>query len=127
MSHKKKENIKFVKGTGNLYKFLHHHFKCLYRRELDKLTSLGVELKYFSPNAEDWSIKVWQYDSVDRITMETNKKIMEYRCLRPHGMISKLTFSSKEEWTDFVKWYRDYILNDSSRQSQSKKKRNKPF
>ena len=121
MSHNKKKNVKFVKGSKNLCKFLYRHFKCLYKTRLEKLTSLGVELKYFSPNADDWSIKVWQFDSIDRLTMETNIKIVEYHCLRPQGLNSTLTFSSKEEWIDFVMWNR----MNSSKKSQSKKKRNK--
>ena len=105
LTHRKKKSARFIGSSSNLFSYLYKIFKDLYKKEVNELTPIEVELKYFSPNAEDWSMTVWLYDNADQVSMATNQKLMEHCCLRPHGLNHEISWNSKEEWKEFASCY----------------------
>ena len=104
MCHKTKEQAKWVGLSPDLCRTLCGLFFQLYQKERSKLSPLEVELKFFSPLAADWDIKVWTAEPKD-LVLERAKKIVEYKTLKPLGLNASLTFTTKESWEEFTGWF----------------------
>ena len=102
--HKTKEQAKWVGLSPDLCRTLCGLFFQLYQKERSELTPLEVELKFFSPLAADWDIKVWTAEPKD-LVLERAKKIVEYKTLKPLGLNNTLKFTTKEMWEEFTGWF----------------------
>ena len=104
MCHRTKEQAKWVGASPDLCRTLCGLFFQLYQKERSKLTPLEVELKFFSPLAADWDIKVWTAEPKD-LVLERAKKILEHKTLKPLGLNASLIFTTKELWEEFTSWF----------------------
>ena len=104
MCHRTKEQAKWVGLSPDLCRTLCGLFFQLYQKERSELTPLEVELKFFSPLAADWDIKVWTAEPKD-LVLERAKKIVEYKTLKPLGLNNALKFTTKEMWEEFIGWF----------------------
>ena len=104
MQHRTKEQAKWVGLSPDLCRTLCGLFFQLYQKECSELSPLEVEIKFFSPLAADWDIKVWTADPKD-LVLERAKKIVEYKTLKPLGLNNALKLTTKEMWEEFISWF----------------------
>ena len=104
MFHKSKRKARYIDYAVNLPQTLCCIVNNLYKKERCDLNPLEVELKHFSPSAEQWCVKVWQCDKND-LLLERAKMIIQYQTLKPYGLNQRLKITSKEVWEGFSKWY----------------------
>ena len=104
MRHRTKERTKWVGLSPDLCRTLCGIFFQLYRKKHSELNPLEVELKFFSPLAADWDIKVWAAKPKE-LVLERAKKIVEFRTLKPLGLNNSLKFTNKEVWEEFTGWF----------------------
>ena len=104
MCHKTKKQAKWVGVSPDLCRTLTGLFFKLYQKERSELSPLEVELKFFSPLAAEWDVKVWTVEPKD-LVLERAKKIVEYKTLTPLGLNNALTFNGKEVWEEFSGWF----------------------
>ena len=104
MRHRSKKQAKWVGLSPDLCRTLCGIVFKLYQKERSKLSPLEVELKFFSPLAADWDIKVWTAEPKD-LVLERAKKILEYKTLKPLGLNTSLDFTGKEVWEEFCSWF----------------------
>ena len=102
--HRTKAQAKWVGFSPDLCRSLCGLFFQLYQKEHSKLSPLEVELKFFSPLAADWNIKVWVTDPKE-LALERAKKIVEFKTLKPLGLNNSLKFTTKEVWEEFTGWF----------------------
>ena len=103
MRHRTKERTKWVGLSPDLCRTLCGIFFQLYRKKHSELNPLEVELKFFSPLATDWDIKVWAAEPQE-LVLERAKKIMKFKTLKPFGLNS-LDFTNREAWGEFTGWF----------------------
>ena len=101
--HRTKEQAKWVGVSPDLCRTLCGLFFQLYQKERSELSPLEVELKFFSPLAADWDIKVWTVDPSE-LVLERAKKIVQCKTLKPLGLNNALKFTTKETWEEFIAW-----------------------
>ena len=104
MRHRTKEQTKWVGLSPDLCRTLCGFFFQLYQKKHSELNPLEVELKFFSPLAADWDIKVWAAKPKE-LVLERAKKIVEFRTLKPLGLNNSLKFTNKEVWEEFTGWF----------------------
>ena len=104
MFHKTKMTAKYIGFAANLPVALCGTIHNLYEKEASAMTPFEVELKYFSPKAEDWIVQVWQCEK-ESLLLERAKRIIENQTLNPHGLNTTLKIVGKEGWEGFAKWY----------------------
>jgi hypothetical protein len=108
MFHKTKMKAKYVGFAANLPVTLCGTINNLYKKEMSGMTPIEVELKYFSPKAEDWIVQVWQCEK-EALLVERAKMIIEKQTLRPHGLNRSLKIPCKQGWGGFTEWYTDAV------------------
>ena len=104
MFHNTKMTAKYIGFATNLPVTLCDIINNLYKKEMSGMTSIEVELKYFSPKAEDWIVQVWQCEK-ETLLVERAKKIIEKQTLTPHGLNKSLKIPGKQGWEEFAEWY----------------------
>ena len=104
MYHKSKKKAKYVTYSLDLSKTLCVMISNLYEKERCDLNPLEVELKYYSPSANKWCIRVWRCEK-KALLLERAKRIIEYQTLRPHGLNKELKISSREVLNRLSEWY----------------------
>ena len=104
MFHKSKRKARYIDYAVNLSQTLCGIVNNLYKKERCDLNPLEVELKHFSPSAEQWCVKVWKCDKND-LLLERAKRIIQYQTLKPYGLNRRLKITSKEVWVGFSEWY----------------------
>ena len=104
MFHKSKRKARYIDYAVNLSQTLCGIVNNLYKKQRSDLNPLEVELKHFSPSAEQWCVKVWQCDKND-LLLERAKMIIQYQTLKPYGLNQRLKITSKEVWVGFSEWY----------------------
>ena len=104
MFHKSKRKARYIDYAVDLSQTLCDIVNNLYKKERCDLNPLEVELKHFSPSAEQWCVKVWQCDKKD-LLLERVKGIIQYQTLKPYGLNQRLKITSKEVWAGFSEWY----------------------
>ena len=103
MCHRTKKQAKWVGFSPDLCRTLCGLFFQLYQKERSELSPLEVELKFFSPLAADWDIRVWAADPKE-LALERAKKVVEFKTLKPLGLNNALKFTTKEMWEEFISW-----------------------
>ena len=104
MRHRIKEQTKWVGLSPDLCRTLCGFFFQLYQKERSELSPIEVELKFFSPHAADWDIKVWTAEPRE-LVVERAKRIVEFKTLKPLGLNNALKFTTKEMWEEFTAWF----------------------
>ena len=101
---RKGTNVRYYASSHNLSKFLYDLFFNLYEKSNTELTPLEVELKYRSPQAEDWIFQYWPCKTTREASMEAFKKILTYKNLQPNGLNEALVVSGKDGWLELSDW-----------------------
>ena len=103
MFHKIKSTAKYIGFATNLPVTLCAIINNLYTKEQSKMTPIELELKYFTPSAENWVVQVWQCKK-KALLWERAKRIIENQTLRPSGLNKTLKIAGKEGWDDIEGW-----------------------
>jgi hypothetical protein len=104
MFHKSKKKARYINYSLDLGRSLSDLLSKLYEKERCDLNPLEVELKYYSPSADKWCIRVWRCEK-KALLLERAKRIIEYQTLRPHGLNKHLKVAGREMWAELSEWY----------------------
>ena len=104
-THKRQRTKRFVGKSRTCHHDLVQMFHRLYERKEDKLSTLEKEIKYNSPDADEWSFRIYSVNNPDCVEMEANKRIILNNTLYPNGLNTEFRFSSKESFYQFAEVY----------------------
>ena len=80
-------------------------FHRLFEKKEDKLSALEKELKYNSPDAEQWTFRIYSVSNPDSMEAEANKRILINNTLHPSGLNTEVKFTTKESFYQFAEEY----------------------
>ena len=103
--HKQQRTKRYVGKSRTAYHDLVQMFHRLFEKKEDKLNAFEKELKYNSPDAEQWSFRIYSANNSDAIEAEANKNILTNNTLHPAGLNTEVRFSSKESFYRFAEAY----------------------
>lgn len=103
--HKQQRKKRYVGKSRTAYHDLVQMFHRLFEKKEDKLNTLEKEIKYNSPDAEQWSFRIYSASSSDSIEAEANKNILTNNTLQPSGLNNEVKFSTKESFYRFAEVY----------------------
>ena len=80
-------------------------FHRLFEKKEDKLNMLEREIKYNSPDADQWSFRIYSVSNPDAVEAEANQRILLHNTLQPLGLNSAIRFTSRESFYHFAEMY----------------------
>ncbi len=104
-THKYQTTKRYVGKSRTCYHDLVQMFHRLYEKKEDKLSMLEKELKYNSPDAEQWSFRIYSVGNPDAVEAEANKRILLHNTLVPLGLNCSVRFTSRESFNLFAEMY----------------------
>ena len=108
--HKFKRMKRYLGQSLNIHDDLVSLFVRLYEKKEDNLNNLERELRYSSPDANDWNISIFPFHP-EQLCLELTKMIAAQRTLPPNGLNECLEFSSRQHFNLFCEWYTEYRLS----------------
>ncbi len=114
-THKRQRNKRYVGRSRTAYHDLTQMFHRLFEKENDKLGPLEKEIKFNSPDADQWTFRMFSVRS-DTLESECNQRIIQHNTLHPSGLNTNVTFSSKESFYSFAENYSN-VLREKARKS----------
>ena len=114
--HKFERQKQYIGKSLSLYNDLTLLFSRLYEKPTENLNSLEKELRFYSSDAKDWNVRMWQYPP-DILDLECAIMIVQQRCLYPYGLNKELVISSKKDWTTFCEWYTEHRQKQKTKNS----------
>ena len=103
--HKYQRTKRYVGKSRTAYHDLVQMFHRLFEKKESKLNALEREIKYNSPDAEQWSFRIYSAGNSDSIEAEANKNILTNNTLHPSGLNAEVKFTSKESFYRFAETY----------------------
>lgn len=103
--HKHQRTKRYVGKSRTAYHDLVQMFHRLFEKKEDKLSALEKEMKYNSPDADQWSFRIYSANNSDFIEADANKIILTNNTLQPSGLNSEVRFSTKESFYKFAESY----------------------
>ena len=105
--HKFDIKKKYIGKSMALYSDLTRLFSGLYDKPDEKMTALERELRYGTPDAKDWNVRVWGTPP-DKTYLEQAKLIIQHRTLVPSGLNEEVSFVSRKDFNAFCEWYTEF-------------------
>ena len=113
--HKHQKTKKYVGKSRAIYHDLVQMFHRLYQKKENKLNPLEKEIKFNSPDADQWYFRMYSVGSPDLLEVEANKRILEYNTLHPSGLNTEVRFTSKESFHLFAESYANRVREKASK------------
>ena len=113
-THKHQRTKRYVGKSRTAYHDLVQMFHRLYEKKENKLSVLERELKFNSPDAEQWTFRIYSVSSADLLESEANKRILQNNTLHPNGMNTEIRFCSKESFYLFAETYAKMMREKAS-------------
>lgn len=104
-THKYQTTKRYVGKSRTSYHDLVQMFHRLYEKKEEKLNLLEKELKYNSPDADQWSFRIYSVNNPDQVEPEANKRILLHNTLHPMGLNINVRFTSRESFDLFAEMY----------------------
>ena len=109
--HKFKDKKQYIGQSLNLHSDLVSLFSRLYEKKEDHLNNLEKELRYNSPDADNWNVSVWTCHHENLAFLHT-KLVVQQRTLPPNGLNECIEFNSRKHFHLFCEWYTEYRLKN---------------
>lgn len=104
-THKLQRTKRYVGKSRTCYHDLVQMFHRLFERKEDKLGMLEKEIKYNSPDADQWTFRIYSVSNADSMEVEANKRIILNNTLFPNGLNIEIRFSTKASFYEFAEVY----------------------
>ena len=115
-THKLHRTKRYVGRSRTCYHDLVQMFHRLFERKEDKLNILEREIKYNSPDADQWTFRIYSVsNSISSVEVEANKRIILNNTLQPNGMNTEIRFSSKESFYRFAEVYAKHLREKAAK------------
>lgn len=103
--HKHQRTKRYVGKSRTVYHDLVQMFHRLFEKKENKLNALEREMKHNSPDADQWSFRVYSASNSDFIEADANRNILINNTLHPSGLNSEVRFTTKESFYKFAESY----------------------
>ncbi len=105
--HKYIPNIQYLTSSLTLHKDMIGLLNNLYEKKEENLNNLEKELRFNSPNADQWNVSFWKCHH-EKLSFVLSKLIVRLRTLPPTGINERLEFTSRKHFYSFCEWYTEY-------------------
>jgi hypothetical protein len=117
--HRFSSTKQYIGKSHNLYSEMIQMFHRLFERPENKLNPLELELKYHTPDAEGWYVRLIAVRNSEKLNLEQAKMIAQLRTVRPEGLNPSLEFHCREDWYEFAAWYKEHRLKEGRVNAES--------
>ena len=104
-THKHLQSKKYVAMSRTAYYDLIQMFHRLYDIKDERLNALEWEMKYNSPNASQWMVRIYSVSNAQMLEVEGNLVIISNNALQPAGLNKEVKFTSKDSFYSFAEVY----------------------
>jgi len=89
-------------------------FHRLFEKKEDKLNELEKEIKYNSPDSDQWTFRIYSVNN-DAVEVEANKRILMNNTLQPSGLNTEVRFTSRDSFYQFAESYAKAMREKASK------------